>query len=134
MAKPSQANATKTKKRVKRKVVDGKATIKSTFNNTIISICDKQGNVIAWSSAGANDFKNSRKSTAFAAGIAAEKAVVKARDENGLQTLEVSVYGPGQGREAAMRAFAAAGIIVKEIVEKTGVAHNGCRPRKYRRV
>jgi len=121
------------KRRVKKNVESGVAHIRSTFNNTIVTITDMQGNAIAWSSAGALGFKGSRKSTPFAAQMAAETAA-KTATENGMKTLEVTVKGPGAGREAAIRSLQAAGLEVTAIVDVTPVPHNGCRPPKRRRV
>lgn len=111
----------------------GVAHIRATFNNTIISITDLSGNVISWSSAGAQGFKGSRKSTPFAAQVAAEKAAIKARDM-GMRKLEVHVKGPGAGRESAIRSLQAAGMEISLIRDRTPIPHNGCRPRKRRRV
>ncbi|WP_182201165.1 30S ribosomal protein S11 [Paraliobacillus salinarum] len=121
------------KKRVKKNIDTGIAHIRSTFNNTIVTITDVQGNAISWSSAGALGFKGSRKSTPFAAQMAAE-AAAKAAQEHGIKTLEVTVKGPGAGREAAIRSLQAVGIEVTAIVDVTPVPHNGCRPPKRRRV
>ncbi|MBY7141709.1 30S ribosomal protein S11 [Virgibacillus natechei] len=121
------------KRRVKKNIDTGVAHIRSTFNNTIVTITDKQGNSIGWSSAGALGFKGSRKSTPFAAQMAAETAARTAVD-NGMKTLEVTVKGPGAGREAAIRSLQAAGLEVTAIVDVTPVPHNGCRPPKRRRV
>lgn len=121
------------KKRVKKNIDTGIAHIRSTFNNTIVTITDVQGNSISWSSAGALGFKGSRKSTPFAAQMAAE-AAAKAAQEHGIKTLEVTVKGPGAGREAAIRSLQAVGIEVTAIVDVTPVPHNGCRPPKRRRV
>ena len=111
----------------------GVAHIRATFNNTIISIADMSGNVLAWSSAGAQGFKGSRKSTPFAAQVAAEKAAIKVRDM-GMKKLEVHVRGPGSGRESAIRSLQATGLEIVVIKDKTPIPHNGCRPRKRRRV
>lgn len=111
----------------------GVAHIQATFNNTIVSITDLSGNVITWSSAGAQGFKGSRKSTPFAAQVAAEKAAQKALDM-GMKKLEVHVRGPGSGRESAIRSLQAAGMEILIIRDKTPIPHNGCRPRKRRRV
>ena len=111
----------------------GIAHIQATFNNTIVSITDLSGNVISWSSAGAQGFKGSRKSTPFAAQVAAEKAAIKARDM-GMKKLEVCVRGPGPGRESAIRSLSNTGMEVTVIRDKTPMPHNGCRPRKRRRV
>jgi len=121
------------KRRVKKNVEQGVAHIHSTFNNTIVTITDTQGNVISWSSAGALGFKGSRKSTPFAAQMASETAA-KVAQENGMKSLEVTVKGPGAGREAAIRSLQAAGLEVTAIVDATPVPHNGCRPPKRRRV
>ncbi|WP_062349860.1 30S ribosomal protein S11 [Bacillus kwashiorkori] len=121
------------KRRVKKNIENGVAHIRSTFNNTIVTITDSHGNAIAWSSAGALGFKGSRKSTPFAAQMAAETAA-KVSMEHGLRSLEVNVKGPGAGREAAIRALQAAGLEVTAIKDVTPVPHNGCRPPKRRRV
>ena len=107
--------------------------IRATFNNTIITISDMSGNVVSWSSAGAQGFKGSRKSTPFAAQVAADKAAIQARDM-GMRKLEVHVKGPGSGRESAIRSLQAAGMEILVIRDKTPIPHNGCRPRKRRRV
>lgn len=121
------------KRRVKKNIDTGVAHIRSTFNNTIVTITDVQGNVIGWSSAGALGFKGSRKSTPFAAQMASETAA-KTAVEHGMKTLEVTVKGPGAGREAAIRSLQAAGLEVTAIRDVTPVPHNGCRPPKRRRV
>lgn len=121
------------KRRVKKNISAGIAHIHSTFNNTIVTITDTQGNAISWSSAGALGFKGSRKSTPFAAQMASETAA-KIAVENGMKTLEVTVKGPGAGREAAIRSLQAAGLEVTAIRDLTPVPHNGCRPPKRRRV
>jgi len=121
------------KKRSKNAPELGVAHIQATFNNTIVSITDLSGNVISWSSAGAQGFKGSRKSTPFAAQVAAEKAAIKARDM-GMKKLEVCVRGPGPGRESAIRSLSNTGMEVTVIRDKTPMPHNGCRPRKRRRV
>ena len=121
------------KRRVKKHVEVGIAHIRSTFNNTIVTITDEKGNAISWSSAGSLGFKGSRKSTPFAAQMAAE-AAAKVAVENGMKTLEVTVKGPGAGREAAIRSLQAAGLEVTAIIDVTPVPHNGCRPPKRRRV
>jgi small subunit ribosomal protein S11 len=120
-------------RRVKKNIEGGVAHIRSTFNNTIVTITDVHGNAIAWSSAGALGFRGSRKSTPFAAQMAAETAA-KVSMDNGMKTLEVTVKGPGAGREAAIRALQAAGLEVTAIKDVTTVPHNGCRPPKRRRV
>ncbi len=124
---------TKTKTKTKRKVTNGVAHVVSSFNNTIISISDENGNVLAWSSAGHKGFKGSRKSTPFAAQIAAEDVGNKAK-EYGLKTLRVEVSGPGSGRESALRSLQSVGYIITSIKDVTPIPHNGCRPRKRRRV
>jgi len=123
----------KGKKRVKKNVPMGIVHIASTFNNTMVTITDPSGNVIAWSSAGARGFKGSRKSTPFAAQVAAGDAAAKAM-EHGLRTVTVLVTGPGAGRESALRALAAAGLKITLIRDVTPIPHNGCRPPKRRRV
>src|SRR2546423_15539142 len=122
----------KTKKKVKKNVQSGIAHIQSTFNNTLVTITDVSGNVIAWSSSGVRGFKGSRKSTPFAAQLAAEDAAKKAM-EHGMRTVAVYVNGPGSGRESALRALNAAGFKINLIRDVTPVPHNGCRPRKRRR-
>ena len=121
------------KRRVKKNIEAGIAHIRSTFNNTIVTITDMQGNAVSWSSAGALGFRGSRKSTPFAAQMAAE-AAAKTSQEHGLKTLEVTVKGPGAGREAAIRTIHGAGIEVTEIIDVTPLPHNGCRPKGRRRV
>ena len=121
------------KKRIKNAPELGVAHIQATFNNTIVSITDLSGNVISWSSAGVQGFKGSRKSTPFAAQVAAEKAGIKARDM-GMKKLEVCIRGPGPGRESAIRSLSNIGMEVTVIRDKTPMPHNGCRPRKRRRV
>lgn len=121
------------RKRAKKHIESGVAHIHSTFNNTLVMITDVHGNAIAWSSAGALGFKGSRKSTPFAAQMAAEQAA-KTAMENGVKSIEVTVKGPGSGREAAIRALAAAGLEVSSIKDVTPVPHNGSRPPKRRRV
>ena len=125
--------APKTRRREKKNVPHGAAHIKSTFNNTIVSITDPQGNVIAWASSGHVGFKGSRKSTPFAAQIAAEDCAKKAQ-EHGMKSLEVEVCGPGSGRESALRALQAAGFMITSIRDVTPIPHNGVRPSKRRRV
>ena len=121
------------KKRERKHVERGQAHIQSTFNNTLITLTDMDGNALSWSSAGSNGFKGSRKSTPFAAQSAAEVAA-KAAMEHGLKSVEVFVKGPGSGREAAIRALETAGLKVVSIKDITPIPHNGCRPRKRRRV
>ena len=127
------AAATTKKKKVKKSVPSGVAHIHATFNNTIVTITDPQGGVVSWSSAGSNGFKGSRKSTPFAAQVAGEHAARKAK-EAGMRSVSVLVKGPGSGRESALRALYAAGLNVSVIKDITPVPHNGCRPRKSRRV
>lgn len=127
MAKPTR------KRRVKKNIESGVAHIHATFNNTIVMITDVHGNALAWSSAGALGFKGSRKSTPFAAQMAAETAA-KAAMEHGMKSVEVMVKGPGAGREAAIRSLQAAGLEVNMIKDVTPIPHNGCRPPKRRRV
>jgi small subunit ribosomal protein S11 len=129
MAKP----AARTRKKEKKNVVVGVAHVAASFNNTIITISDPQGNTISWSSAGSLGFKGSRKSTPYAAQVAAEDAAKKAI-EHGMRTLEVEVSGPGSGRESALRALQAVGLVVTSIRDVTPIPHNGCRPPKRRRV
>ena len=121
------------KKKEKKNITNGVAHIQATFNNTIITITDPVGNVISWSTAGATGFKGSRKSTPFAAQVAAEDCARKAQ-EHGLRTIEVYVKGPGSGRESALRALQATGLNVSFIRDVTPIPHNGCRPPKRRRV
>jgi small subunit ribosomal protein S11 len=129
MAKPKK----KTRKKEKKNILHGAAHIKSTFNNTIITITDPEGNTLAWASSGNVGFKGSRKSTPFAAQLAAEAAARRAQ-EHGVRKVDVFVKGPGSGRETAIRSLAAAGLEILGIQDVTPVPHNGCRPRKRRRV
>ncbi|HDN69003.1 MAG: 30S ribosomal protein S11 [Gammaproteobacteria bacterium] len=122
-----------TRKKVKKDVADGIAHIHASFNNTIIMITDRQGNALAWATAGGSGFRGSRKSTPFAAQVAAEKAGEKAK-EYGMKNLEVEVKGPGPGRESAVRALNNAGFQITNITDVTPIPHNGCRPPKKRRV
>lgn len=124
---------TKTKKKERKNISSGVVHIQSTFNNTIVTITDSMGNVVAWSSSGVHGFKGSRKSTPFAAQLTAEDAAKKAM-EHGMKTVEVYVKGPGSGRESALRALQAAGFNVLMIKDVTPIPHNGCRPPKRRRV
>ena len=126
-------DSTKVRKRERKNITSGIAHVRSSFNNTMITITDVQGNTIAWSSAGAMGFKGSRKSTPFAAQMAGE-AVAKRAQEHGMRTLEVEVSGPGSGRESALRALQAAGFTITTIRDVTSIPHNGCRPPKRRRV
>ena len=121
------------RRRVRKNVPFGQAHIKTSFNNTIVTLTDRDGNVIAWESAGGAGFKGSRKSTPFAAQVTAEAAANKAK-ENGMQKVEVYVKGPGSGRETAIRSLQAAGLEIMGVKDVTPQAHNGCRPRKRRRV
>jgi small subunit ribosomal protein S11 len=130
MAKP---DTTRVKRRERKNISAGVAHVAASFNNTMITITDAQGNAIAWSSAGSQGFRGSRKSTPFAAQVAAEQAGRKAM-EHGMKTLEVEVRGPGSGRESALRALSAVGFVITSIRDVTPIPHNGCRPRKRRRV
>ncbi|MCP5149432.1 MAG: 30S ribosomal protein S11 [Chromatiales bacterium] len=123
----------RTKKKIKRTVSDGVAHVHASFNNTVITITDRQGNALAWATAGASGFKGSRKSTPFAAQVAAGR-VGEAVQEYGLKNLEVRVKGPGPGRESAVRALNNAGFKITSITDVTPIPHNGCRPPKKRRV
>ena len=127
------AKGARARKKEKKNIVVGVAHVAATFNNTIVTITDTQGNAISWSSAGMMGFKGSRKSTPYAAQIAAEDAAKKAV-EHGMRTLEVEVSGPGSGRESALRALQAVGLVVTSIRDVTPIPHNGCRPPKRRRV
>ena len=127
MAKP------KTKKKEKKNIVAGIVHVNSTFNNTLVTITDVQGNAVSWSSSGMMGFKGSRKSTPYAAQVAAEDAGKKAQ-EHGMKELDVRVKGPGSGRESALRALQAIGFTIKSIKDITPIPHNGCRPPKRRRV
>jgi len=124
----------RTRKKEKKNIPVGKAFIQATYNNTIITLTDMQGNVISWASSGGEGFRGSRKSTPFAAQMAAKVAAQKAMDSANLKTIEVMVKGPGIGREAAIRSLAQAGLSVTKIKDLTPIPHNGCRPRKRRRV
>jgi small subunit ribosomal protein S11 len=123
----------KTRKKVKKHIVDGIAHIHATFNNTIVTITDRQGNTVSWATAGGCGFRGSRKSTPFAAQVAAERAG-KAAQEVGMVNLEVRVRGPGPGRESAVRSLNSAGFKISNIEDVTPIPHNGCRPPKKRRV
>ncbi len=127
------ATPSKGRKKVKRTVVDGMAHIHASFNNTIITITDRQGNTLTWATAGGSGFRGSRKSTPFAAQIASQKAGESAL-EFGMKSLEVFIKGPGPGRESAVRALNAVGFKITNITDVTSVPHNGCRPPKKRRV
>ncbi len=123
----------RSRKKVKKNVVDGIAHIHASFNNTIVTITDRQGNALTWATAGGSGFRGSRKSTPFAAQVAAERAATAAQ-EFGLKNVEVMVKGPGPGRESAVRALNAVGLKVTNITDVTPIPHNGCRPPKKRRV
>ena len=129
----AKAATQRTRRRERKNIVSGVAHVSASFNNTKITITDAQGNAIAWSSAGSQGFKGSRKSTPYAAQVAAEDAGRKAMD-HGMKTLEVQVKGPGSGRESALRALQAVGFDITAIRDVTPIPHNGCRPRKRRRV
>lgn len=129
----AQNSTARVKRKDKKNIPEGKAFIVATFNNTIVTMTDKGGNTLSWSSSGHKGFKGSRKSTPFAAQVTADDAAQKAM-EHGLQTVEVVVSGPGSGRESALRAIQAAGLKVTSIRDVTPIPHNGCRPPKRRRV
>ncbi len=129
----AKAAAARPRRRERKNITSGIAHVSASFNNTLITITDVQGNAISWSSAGAQGFKGSRKSTPYAAQVAAEDAGRKAA-EHGMKTLEVQVSGPGSGRESALRALQTAGFTITTIRDVTPIPHNGCRPRKRRRV
>ncbi|AUG52308.1 30S ribosomal protein S11 [Thalassospira marina] len=129
----AKAPQTRVRRRERKNITNGIAHVNATFNNTMITITDVQGNTIAWSTAGGMGFRGSRKSTPYAAQIAAEDAGKKAA-EHGMKTLEVEVKGPGSGRESALRALQAVGFTITSIKDVTPIPHNGCRPRKRRRV
>lgn len=129
----SKANTVRVRKKVKKTVTEGIAHVHASFNNTIITITDRQGNALSWATAGGAGFKGSRKSTPFAAQVAAEKAG-KVAQEYGIKTLDVQVQGPGPGRESSIRALNALGIKIASISDVTPLPHNGCRPPKRRRV
>ncbi len=131
--KDTKSGAGKPRRKERKNITSGVAHVNSTFNNTIITITDAQGNTISWSSAGHLGFKGSRKSTPYAAQVSAEDAGKKAK-EHGMKNLEVLVTGPGSGRESALRALQSVGFSISSIVDITPVPHNGCRPRKKRRV
>jgi len=133
MPGPTRSTTTRAGKKGKRTVSYGQAHIYASFNNTIITVTDGQGNTIAWASAGTNGFKGSRKSTPFAARVAAQQAA-KVAQEMGMQEIDLYINGPGPGREAAIRAIQGAGLKVRSIRDVTPVPHNGCRPPKRRRV
>ena len=129
----AKQKAKRVKKKVKKNIPYGIVHIKASFNNTLITISDKQGNTIAWASAGSVGFKGSRKSTPFAAQLAAENCAKKAM-ENGMQSVEIYVKGPGSGRESAIRSLQSVGLEITVIKDVTPIPHNGCRPPKQRRV
>ncbi|CAM4369257.1 MULTISPECIES: 30S ribosomal protein S11 [Kerstersia] len=133
MAKASSSGASRVRKKVKKNVSDGIAHVHASFNNTIITITDRQGNALAWATSGGAGFKGSRKSTPFAAQVAAESAG-RVAIEYGIKTLEVRIKGPGPGRESSVRALNALGIKISSIADITPVPHNGCRPPKRRRI
>ncbi len=134
MAKPPAANSTaRVRKKVKKNVAEGIAHVHASFNNTIVTITDRQGNALAWATSGGQGFKGSRKSTPFAAQVAAENAGRQAM-ECGIKNLEVRIKGPGPGRESAVRALNALGIKITQIADVTPIPHNGCRPPKRRRI
>ena len=134
MAKaPSSSAAARVRKKVRKNVADGIAHVHASFNNTIITITDRQGNALSWASAGGAGFKGSRKSTPFAAQVAAETAGRAAQD-CGIKNLEVQISGPGPGRESSVRALNALGIKILQIQDVTPIPHNGCRPPKRRRI
>jgi len=132
VAKPQRAKG-RQRRRVRKNIAVGQAHIKTSFNNTLVTLTDKEGNVIAWESAGSVGFKGSRKSTPFAAQVTAESCAKKGM-EQGLQKVEVFVRGPGSGRETAVRSLQAAGLEIISVKDVTPAPHNGCRPRKRRRV
>lgn len=133
MARDPKGGARAPRKKERKNISSGVAHVLASFNNTIVTITDAQGNAIAWSSSGSQGFKGSRKSTPYAAQVAAEDAGRKAR-EHGMEQLEIMVSGPGSGRESALRALQAVGFFVTSIKDVTPIPHNGCRPRKRRRV
>ena len=129
----AKTSSTRTRKRAKKQISDGIAHIHASFNNTIITITDRQGNALSWATAGGSGFRGSRKSTPFAAQVASERAATAAQ-EFGLKSVDVMVKGPGPGRESAVRALNAVGLKVTNITDVTPIPHNGCRPPKKRRV
>jgi small subunit ribosomal protein S11 len=130
---PAKKKPVRGRRRERKSVPRGRAYIQSTFNNTIVTVTDPTGGVVSWSSSGASGFKGSRKSTPYAAGMAAESAARKAM-EHGMRQVEVFVKGPGSGREAAIRSLQAVGLMISSITDVTPIPHNGCRPPKRRRV
>ncbi|AFZ83316.1 small subunit ribosomal protein S11 [Candidatus Kinetoplastibacterium blastocrithidii TCC012E] len=133
MAKSSTSGASRVRKKVKKNVSDGIVHVHASFNNTIVTITDRQGNALSWATSGSSGFKGSRKSTPFAAQVAAE-AAGRAAMEFGIKTLEVRIKGPGPGRESSVRALNALGIKISSISDITPIPHNGCRPPKRRRI
>lgn len=133
MAKAPAAGAARVRRRERKNITTGVVHVNASFNNTMVTVSDEQGNTVSWSSAGAMGFKGSRKSTPYAAQLAAEDAAKKAM-EHGLKTVNVEVMGPGTGRESALRALQSVGLTVNMIRDVTPIPHNGCRPRKRRRV
>lgn len=133
MAAPKKGAKSRTRRKVKKNIPVGQAHIKTSFNNTIVSLTDKEGNIIAWESAGSSGFKGSRKSTPFAAQVTADSCARKGM-EHGLKKVDVFVKGPGSGRETAIRSLQAAGLEVMSVKDVTPAPHNGCRQRKRRRV
>ncbi len=133
MPKPKREAARTRRRKVRKNIAVGNAYIKTSFNNTLVTLTDKEGNVISWASAGAAGFKGSRKSTPFAAQVTAERAA-RAGMEHGLQKVDVFVRGPGSGRETAIRSLQAAGLDVTSVKDITPIPHNGCRAKKRRRV
>lgn len=133
MAKPAKSSSTPRKK-VRRTVSDGIAHVHASFNNTIVTITDRQGNALSWATSGGSGFRGSRKSTPFAAQVASERAGKSAMELYGLKNLDVKVNGPGPGRESAVRALNACGLKISTITDVTPIPHNGCRPPKKRRV
>jgi small subunit ribosomal protein S11 len=133
MAKAPAAGAARVRRRERKNITTGVVHVNASFNNTMVTVSDEQGNTVSWSSAGTMGFKGSRKSTPYAAQLAAEDAAKKAM-EHGLKTVNVEVMGPGTGRESALRALQSVGLTVNMIRDVTPIPHNGCRPRKRRRV
>lgn len=133
MAKSGTKSSQRVRRKVRKSVSDGVAHIHASFNNTIITIADRQGNALSWASAGAQGFKGSRKSTPFAAQVASDSAG-RAAMEQGIKNLDVEIKGPGPGRESSVRALAALGIRINSIADVTPMPHNGCRPQKRRRI
>ncbi|MBS0271883.1 MAG: 30S ribosomal protein S11 [Proteobacteria bacterium] len=129
----AQKPAQRIRRRERKNIVSGVAHVNASFNNTVVTITDVQGNAIAWSSSGTKGFKGSRKSTPYAAQVAAEDAGKKAQ-EHGMKSLEIEVKGPGSGRESALRALQATGFVITSIRDVTPIPHNGCKPKKRRRV